>query len=303
MIELTADAPLYTDNFTKELELEALENCISALTYEALLLPSSTFSSNVRAIFWLLDMPQTVSAYSQGYGAAIMMTFVNQYLNDKGSVDKDLESAWESHRKQNSPVYDVFPSILEKQKNVQVALESQLAFAVVAIWTALEALAKDVWVGAVNSFPDPLARHALNAQNEGDRASEPKSIKSSWIAKYGFDLRDCMGTLLAEDEAKFKFSSPDQIIKAYKASFKESEEISRMWTEAKKELNLLNLSRNLVAHRAGIVDERFNRQAKLALPVGKRLPLNTKNVHQFLNVAVMAGCELLTSCEAGLSDC
>ena|SRR5215207_8242725 len=181
-------------------------------------------------------------------------------------------------------------------------MEYQLAFVTAAVWTALETLAKDVWVGAVNAFPEPLARYALNVQGEGIRGSESKSIKATWLGKYGFDLRDCMGILLADDEARFRFNSPDQIVKAYRSIFKGSKETDQMWAYIKRDLNLLNLSRNLIAHRAGIVDERFNRQAKLNLPVGERLPINTQNVHDFAGVAVLAGCELLALSDAYLDD-
>lgn len=306
MIEFDGTAPLYedVDPAVEARNLEKLESCTSSLATEALSSSASAFTSNIRAIFHLLGMPHIVSAYSQGYAATQALQFAETFLADKSLFGEDLRAEFDSKSEQGDvgPV-NVIPDLLtDDDLGVRVALESQLSLVTVAVWTALETLGHDVWVEAVNSFPEPLARYALTKQGEETRGSEPKSIRANWLTKYGFDLRTRMGTVLADDEARFRFGSPDQIIKSYKAIIKEPKEVEGMWAEISKDLNLLNLTRNLIAHRAGMVDERFNKQAKLGLPLGKRLPLTNDNVHQFVTLTVIAGCKLLTLCDAQLSD-
>lgn len=305
MIEFNTTTPLYDDvGDISNVNLEMLDDCMLGLVTEPVLRPASAFTLNIKAIYHLLEMPHIMSAFSQGYAANQALGFAEDFLADKSLFGEDLRTEWESkHQEGEVGPLNLLSELLSDEKDkfgIRTALENQLAFVVAALWTALETLAKDVWVGAVNSFPKPLAGYALGAQGEGTGEREARSIKANWLTKYDFDLSGRMGTLLAEDEAKFKFSSPDQIIRAYKGTFKRSEQLDQMWASVRKDLNLLNLTRNLIAHRAGIVEERFNRQAKLNLPVGERLPLNTQNVHQFVNLAVRAGCELMTSCETYL---
>jgi len=122
------------------------------------------------------------------------------------------------------------------------------------------------------------------------------------VSKNGFDLRHNMGTLLAEDKSKFQFSSPSQIRTASISAFGRTSVIKRMWSEIFQDLELLNLVGNLIAHRAGLVDQRFNSKTQLNLPVGKPLPLKSTNVIRLIDIAALAGCELLTTVNKWFAD-
>jgi hypothetical protein len=96
-----------------------------------------------------------------------------------------------------------------------------LLAALTTAWTASECLAADAWENVLNENPS-FRVSALRAEGELDGALEGldrKSISVGPVAKYGFDLRKSMGSLLRR---KFDFTSVRGIAKAYDAAFGES---------------------------------------------------------------------------------
>lgn len=272
---------------------EGLEVCVNNINSEYLTLPAQTFVTNMEAIFSMLDLPVHIAAYGAGFGAGELVEFANTYFSEEPHFPTELKKAIDARREEGKVRYPDVAYFLNDIESMEPAVRAYLSFTVVAIWTALESLAKDMWIASVNSSADNLAKSALNASS-GARGGESKSVKSRWLAKYNFDLRSHMGTLLIDDEGKFTFDSPTQILEAYIAAFGKSSAVNYMWKNTKQNLNLLNLCRNLVAHRAGIVDERFASKVKLNLSIGTPLPVNNENATQFAEVVVEAGCELIT---------
>ncbi len=300
---------------------EELRNCVSRLRVEALSGPAETFALNIGAIDSFLKLPWYLVGFGHGWGTRDVLVFVQNYLHAKSLPSEDVEEIVTAYRSKvksmkervetprtESDSLDDCADLLDETTpqivppDVRMALgrsdnapavRSLLAFTSVATWTAVESLAKDLWISCVNLRLDPLAKNALRVQGGGTGEGDSKSIKAVWLAKYGFDLRDRMGTLLVEDENKFQFDSPKLIRKSYVAAFGQSPETEGLWQEIGYDLGLLNLTRNLVAHRAGIVDQKFVDQTRLAIPVGEYVPLNAENVANFLTVATQAACELL----------
>jgi len=58
-------------------------------------------------------------------------------------------------------------------------------------------------------------------------------------------------------------------------------------------LELLEQRRNLIVHRAGMVDKRFIDKTSLGYELGTLLPLDDEVISESLNASIDAGCELL----------
>lgn len=276
----------------------------SAIKTQALSRPINTFTLNINAIIEQMLLAQEILAYGEGFGAASAMSFMTKEFSLKDQIVEVLEAEFKTKAESSPSVYGLplsyidlpdadIEATLNSLEDLKSGVQSFLSFATVAIWTLLESLAKDAWVEIINAYPMPLAQKALNADGYEAKGNESKSINSRWLSKYGFDLRDSMGFLLVDDEGKFKFDSPDQILQAYKSVFGKSDEFNNLWKSSKKVLNVIYLTRNLVAHKAGIVDEKFCRRTKLNFPIGSRLTFNTTDVSHFLEIAIDAGCDLL----------
>lgn len=175
-----------------------------------------------------------------------------------------------------------------------------LLFACVSYaWATFECVAKDAWIAAVNSRPIQLGHPALIGLRD-ERAEEGlsgKHISIGMLARHGFDLRDKLGTLAA---GKFDFTSVSGIRAAYSAAFGKRTELEEPL--ANPNLAVLEATRHVVVHRAGLVDEEYLRRTVDGTPVGKQLPLDGGRVSALANSGVSAACGLLCAVDLWLQS-
>ncbi len=96
---------------------------------------------------------------------------------------------------------------LSHDKKVASALRSIEVARVVLGWTAFECLAADSWETALNESALRLGQRALSAIPDDASVEDGltrKHVAVGLLAKYGFDLRKKLGTILRQ---KFDFSS------------------------------------------------------------------------------------------------
>jgi hypothetical protein len=154
-------------------------------------------------------------------------------------------------------------------------------------WTAFECVAGDVWEVAVNVEPGGLWK----------TASEEKTLGVATLAKYGFDLRACLGTVL---KSKFDFTGVSGIRKAYLKTFGDSPVVEKALNDPN--LSFLEACRNVVAHKAGIIDEMFLKRVQRTgrvYTVGSKLEIDRSTLTTFRNTNLVAGLKLrhcLLSC-------
>jgi hypothetical protein len=182
--------------------------------------------------------------------------------------------------------------------NVREWVEGQLAGATSAAWTAFECMATDAWVTMLNTDPMSFYQNTLMVTGSGEMpiGLDSKQISVSLLAKYQFDLRNHLGTLL---KPKFDLTSLKNIREAYEAALGKSPEVAGLF--AGEDLNLLEICRHVIVHRAGIIDAEFSKRTRrmsFKVSEGQPLPLNGKLVSTLANAAIMAGCNLLA-----LVDC
>jgi hypothetical protein len=185
------------------------------------------------------------------------------------------------------------------------AASEMLASHVTATWTIFETLAGDLWEAAVNGHPANLAklkgkknriRGAMRSSVQGvpipdDRGNgEGKSIPLSQVERYKYNISDKMGTILSE---KFKFDRLDGIREAYSLAFcNAADEVDAALTD--RALDALSQTRNLIVHRAGLVDRRYYDQTK-------KLPLALKGE---IGAPILLDGEVIKALvEAGIDRC
>jgi len=94
-------------------------------------------------------------------------------------------------------------------KDVHDIFESLLKTTIILAWTATETLLEDLWERALNEHPSDLCK-----VTPPDKAK--KGILSEEIQKYGFNLRNKMGTIL---KGRFKFHTLTESRMAYETAF------------------------------------------------------------------------------------
>jgi hypothetical protein len=133
----------------------------------------------------------------------------------------------------------------------RTAMSAQLVLG----WTAFETLAGDLWETAVNTCPKTLAS-MKSAKGQG--REDGKLLPMSYLERYQFDVKNRMGTILKHHRCDF--TSLGGIAEAYRLAFPPGSEVSddRLWAHA--DLKACALVRNLIVHKAGIVDAEFIRK-------------------------------------------
>lgn len=169
--------------------------------------------------------------------------------------------------------------------SIQAALKSQL----IGIWTAYEVLVSDIWIATLNE--KPILSKGWMKSNPKD---QEKSISLSLLHKTHFDLRKCLGSIFVES-GKVSFLSLAFTRDAYERIF---ESIPNSLLDDPY-LRILELTRNLFAHRAGKIDEKFIREMQsLSHPFGglkidEGLRLTGEIVRDLNAVVVSRGTELI----------
>lgn len=160
---------------------------------------------------------------------------------------------------------------------------------VMATWSAFETLSADVWTFAVNSQPELFATKVLKAFNEGaPEGMSGRSIPIGIAAKYKFDLRNCIGDIVAQ---RIDFTLPSEIRKAYAAAFGLTAAVEDMLRST--DLKQLLLARNLIAHRSGIIDSHYVERSGSTQTIGEELVVSTEDSARFIEIVQKIGTGLL----------
>ena len=166
-----------------------------------------------------------------------------------------------------------------------------------ALWSAVESLASDVWICAVNLRPDLFAARVLRDFSEAlPEGMSSRSIPLGIAARYKFDLRRCIGDIIGK---RIDFTNLDDIRKAYKSAFELDDEGTQLLQSEK--LKHLVLIRNLIAHRNGVIDDQFKLKTKSAEEVGEELTITDEIAANFAVLVEKVGLHLLRIADDALA--
>jgi len=198
-------------------------------------------------------------------------------------------------------------------KTLQTGIETIFSSQIIALWTALEVLASDLWEVALNSHPATLADlpgspKRIKAGSDGYERlddGDEREVRLSEIRRVtrgNYDLSEKMGSLL---KAKFNFSALSGIRTAYSVAF------SKNYANVDKAiasvaLDAASLARNILVHKAGIVDEEYAQRAKVAgvpqLAIGEHFPLNGEVASKIIGDALVAALDLIKAIDGWLKS-
>jgi len=171
-------------------------------------------------------------------------------------------------------------------------------------------MAGDLWESALNVHPDGLSelkgkrKRLLRADDHDfdEVAESVKKIPIQQIHRHRFDLRNRMGTALRGLQ---RFDRLGGIREAYAlAFFKKSEEVD----EALKDqaFDWLSAVRNLIVHRAGIVDQTYKEKSQYLtmLPkaeIGSPILLDGARVTALMMATIVCARKLLVAVDNWVS--
>lgn len=174
---------------------------------------------------------------------------------------------------------------LLRQPQMQLALEGLVYAAVAFLWTAVESVCRDAWITALNTRGRGLGQRVLaELRGDDDPDISRRHVSVGLLAKYGFDLREHLGTVLS---SKFDFSSVRGIKEAYEVAFgRHSQIVSAVDTRVVHELEA---ARHVIVHNAGRVDAAYVRRSGSSATLGSKIEIPAQQIKEFLSGVEAAG--------------
>lgn len=279
-----------------------------------------SFKTNLQALFWATDLPYLLSfyaAYRRAFDrhwaaesiraldpADIVKTLSDPSYEKSESYLKKLEEgnarALVTAREKFSREH-LTPkgkSKMEEQaikdlvsllgyELVCVGSKELLRQSIVLMWVALEALATDLFVLALNSSPH-MTIQLLRDEQCKKRFQSRDLVKV--VEQHGFDLSNKMGEVL---RSLGNLDDPETIKAVFQVICPNSEALRVAL--AQPELWKLYQRRNLLVHRAGVVDKSFLEKTGEQVEVGSKLTVVSEDVSRFLSLVRGIGKEMITA--------
>lgn len=209
-----------------------------------------------------------------------------------------VDAAWQHHSWEH--VYRSLEALLSVEP-VQRSARAMVYAVVANAWTMFECLAKDAWICALNTFPLEFAQKAFNALEQDD-PGEPgltrKHLSVGILAKHGFNVISCLGTLLAD---RLDLTGVKGIRAAYRAAFGCGADEACRTDAPLAEGNIgqdmlegLECARHCIVHRGGRVDAEYVRRSGQALTIGSPVAFGVEYYAALVNAGMMASSHLLS---------
>lgn len=295
-----------------------VEACIDRLQSRPIKLGMQDFLRNIEAVLDLLTLPYALAR--QAPERALLTTVTVQAIvnvkrhrrdtllsgDGKEILDAEVERLFKEKlamEEVSMMLSEEASGLLSKMMSIDIVERGSrsLVYAgYMSTWTAFECLSKDIWIGLLNDEPTrfghPSFRVLPEFGNENDGLSR-KAIEIGLLARYGFDLRRSVGTILS---ARFDFTSAKGISRAYEAAFGKLEVIDRLRSDNR--MKLLEATRNLIAHRAGIVDQEFTRVTGSPAKIGTYLEISATDLSHMANQTIEHAINIVSALDALLLE-
>ncbi len=284
------------------LTFEPLEAAIAQLSNEAIRNVGSIFLDNMKGLEQSVSIIPRIGLSLIQYISALefmRLNFpeANDPEADQGDVEKILA---EVDLKPLTPAQSV-PIMVEamegaykNEPGIRQGYQSMFRASTVLAWANFEGMAVDLWAAAITETPDTYGKKTLAFLRSKDAGGKKEQVDGEILKLFrdhGFqlDLRSNLGEFLA----KFiDFSGATEIKKSFEKVFGQIKLANENLTD-NKTLTTLQSIRNLVAHKAGRVDDQFLQATGFDLTTGEHIILNGVEVSKYANEAMKVGGWLL----------
>jgi hypothetical protein len=173
--------------------------------------------------------------------------------------------------------------------------------ALVNSWTIFEAFSKDLWKHILNKHPQKFINHLLKSNNSSLNEIEGingKQVSINLLSKFNFDLSNNLGDILSP---KYDFTTA----KGIKIAYQELLSLNKIELTFLNDtqLNQLEITRHLIVHNAGIIDEDYlrrtiNQDEKL----NDSITISHYDAGNMINASVDSVVELITLIEEKIKN-
>jgi len=158
----------------------------------------------------------------------------------------------------------------------------------ILLWSAFEALSKDLFITFINKNPHKI-KDLLESPATKKRLNFNK-ITPETLMNYDFDITNKMGEIVAENQ---DFSDLETIKQIYDVMFPAS--LSDRLILKDNDIWILSQKRHLIVHRGGIVDKKYLDKTGEALNSGDKLLMTPKDLINYFEIIFDCGVSLFKS--------
>ena len=171
---------------------------------------------------------------------------------NKENIEKEMQRLSETRDMTNiGHTFDVLDKMLDDDNVFAATMENMFRLNTLHLWTIFEVFSQDLWIKSINAYPGTLGKGAF--ENKKEKCTN-QLIREFTDNNFNLNYTDSMGDFLSN---YVDFSGVKDIIKAYRTSFgKTFAPIERKLLQNKDLLNL-QMIRNQIIHKSGIVDKTF----------------------------------------------
>jgi hypothetical protein len=270
----------------------------------------AVFGQNILAAFFTastLPVFARRTAFETGYMTMFGITLTTKLSFNRATVEESIKKAHESMRKTINETewgknLEEMAAVTARgylakfisDKPGREAIGQIMNQCAVLVWSSLEILASDLFVCLLNRKPS-LASPLLNAESTKKYYRE-KELAAS-LAEYNYDLSRHMGEALVQQR---RLDDLMAIKNVYGVLMDKSETLQKTLSEA--DLWRLYKTRNLIVHRAGMVDVLFQKETGNVTPLGMKLRVTPSELKTFMILVGRAGGELVEAATRLIQD-
>lgn len=304
---LDLTVPFYQMYIGMGIDLRQLDECVANIKSPELAPVAKVFDQNITAAIRLLSVPHNFVSTGRYY--ALLDDAIQRSVAQQPQIRTEAEQSIIAQRTadefkkryEQQPlqermdiVSDYLQSLLNNESSESAATVRTLLLTTITMtWTAFECVVTDVWVAALNT-QQGLGQAAFKDLDPDENPGKPNSrtIPLELLKKYQFNLSNVLGTTL---RSSFDFTRIEGIQRAYRAAFGKTHIKTLDATFQDKQLKDLHALRNLIVHRAGVVDEEFLKRTTLPNnTIGDEVYIQRSLVDIMVEAAIKNGVELLT---------
>ncbi len=237
------------------------------------------------------------AAHHSGYMTMWGISYTAQLIRDpnearektKGALEKELKDGWDE--KLSAHVTETAKMFLQEfisDNFGRDAIRQIMNQCSVLAWCSFEVLASDVFRYLLNKRPQytkSLLKDAVtkNYYREKDIASA--------LEEYNYNLSERMGDILIEQKRLDDLAAIKSVYRVLlkSISFQNESNSALLWR--------LYKVRNLVVHRAAVVDAIFKKETGDTNPIGTKLRVTPRDLIDFVSIVRKTGIELLTAAD------
>lgn len=291
----------------ESVDSDSVTKCVSTLSNPIFIKTSTNFENNLENAHCLLTLPVELIRICFAISEERMWEIIGYMSVHSKKPYMEIDTGAEGIKKEADRLRDMtngskkdslveatdlLKSLAKTAEEIRDPLRTLLLHSLLASWTAFECLIKDVWIQCLNTFPNECAQPTFSTLTDREFIDgiNMKAIQVGLLAKYEFDVSNCLGTLLAP---KFDFTSLKGMQKAYEAAFKNLLDVEKIFTDT--HLVRLEATRHLMVHRGGVVDNEYLEKTGENVEIGSLVPIDEASSVLYFNTVSKNGCLLLSN--------